>query len=305
MARFRKKPPINLGFIFSLPERTIRALAASLGGMVYEATQALLPGWLRRTNLYRAIIAGLLRITVELVGDVSGVLPPDEIDAGELALRKAAGSGIEIAGLLTMGWSPLWLFAVAADLTGGTRTYLRALISELKRAGALPENAEITSLDELLDNLEDTSALVAGALDVPPLSVADLRESWVELRDKGTELPDVDRLADIYTELQQVARQENSTLLSVSTLIAAGALRAGVQVGQVHIFDYYRDALRTITKEGLPIYAMRVSKPYLAVASSHFDPRRKTYTERLVELIRGLTGKSANETSKSDFIRDE
>jgi hypothetical protein len=33
----------------------------------------------------------------------------------------------------------------------------------------------------------------------------------------------------------------------------------------------------------LPAYAQRVSKPYLAVAVTHFDPRRTTYIERLVE----------------------
>ena len=154
MTDFQEKTGLSLGFVLSLPERTIRALACLIGGLIYELTEVILPGWLRRTRLYQAIIAGLLRIVIELIGGVSGVLPPDEVTAQELALRKAAGTGIEFAGLLTIGWSPLWLFAVVADLTGGTRTYLRALVTELKGDGVLHEDAGIDSVEDLLNSLQ-------------------------------------------------------------------------------------------------------------------------------------------------------
>jgi hypothetical protein len=91
-----------------MPERTFRFTVAGLGGFIYEAAQLLLPGWLCRTRLYEAIVAGLLRIAVELVGGARGILPPDDIDAQELAVRKAAGTGIELADFLTTAWSPLW-----------------------------------------------------------------------------------------------------------------------------------------------------------------------------------------------------
>jgi hypothetical protein len=277
---------VDLGYALSLPERTLRAVAAGLGGLLFEAAQVLLPGWLRRTRLYRAIVAGTLRIAIELVGGATGVLPPDEVAAQELAVRKAAGTGIELAGLMFVGWSPLWLFAATADLTGGARTYLQTLVSELRHDGLLPKDADIASVDELLDTLEDTSGLVAESLDVPPLNVDDLRASWQGLRQDLTELPDTDRLADLYAELRTVAEREGHSLRSVSSLLAAGAWRAGVKTGQVHIFDYYRDALRTIAREGLPVYARRVTNPYLAVARGHFDPKCVTYTERLIRRLR-------------------
>jgi hypothetical protein len=75
---------------------------------------------------------------------------------------------------------------------------------------------------------------------------------------------------------------------SVSSLIAAGAVRAGVQIGQVHIFDYYQQALQTIHREGLKAYAWRVTRPYWAVSRGHFDPKRVTYTERLFRWLRRL-----------------
>ena len=273
-------------YLVSLPERIVRALASSVGGLIYEATEVLLPGWLRRSRLYQAIVAALLRITVELVGGATGVLPPDDVGVEELAMRKTAGGVIELASFMAVGWSPLWLLAAAADLTGGTRTYLHALVLELQRDGVLPKDTEFTSVEELLNTLEGTSGLMAETIDVPPLNVHDMRSSWQALQQNVAELPDASRLASIYAQLQQVTKQEGRSLQSVSSLIAAGAVRAGVQMGHTYIFDYYRDALRTITTEGLPAYAQRVAKPYLTVAVGHFDPQRITYTERLLRRLR-------------------
>jgi hypothetical protein len=191
-----------------------------------------------------------------------------------------------MAGLMLIGWSPLWLFAVAADLTGGARTYLKALVSELRRDGLLPKDADIASVDELLDTLEDSSGLVADSLDVPPLNVDELRSSWRELRREATDLPDADRLADLYADLRQVTEQESRSLQSVSSLIAAGAVRAGVQMGQVHIFDYYEDALGAIARQGLAAHSRRVTMPYLTVARRHFDASVMTHTERLLRRLR-------------------
>jgi len=124
---------------------------------------------------------------------------------------------------------------------------------------------------------------VAETLDEPPLNVDELRGSWQELRGKATELPNSEHLAKIYTEMQQVTEQEDTSLKEVSTLIATGALRAGIQVGQIHIFDYYRYALSTIRAEGLHGYTRRVTRPYLAAAMRHFDPRHITNTEMLLQ----------------------
>jgi hypothetical protein len=286
------------GYFISLPERTIRSLAATLGGVVYEATEVLLPGWLRRSRFYQGLVVGTLRIAIELVGGVSGVLPSDDMDLQEFTMRKAAGTGIEMAGFLTIGWSPIWLFAVAADLSGGTRTYLQALVSELKVDGMLPEDADVSSIEELLDALEGSSGLMAEALDVPPLNVPDMRSSWQEMRQHTTDLPDADRLASLYRDLQVTAEQQDHSVQYMSSLIATGALRAGVNLGQTHVFDYYQDALRTINSEGLPFYSRRVTRPYFAAAKDHFDPERITFTERLFGRRRKMVDNSAINSSK-------
>jgi hypothetical protein len=65
-------------------------------------------------------------------------------------------------------------------------------------------------------------------------------------------------------------------------VVALGAVRTGLRLGNVHIFDYYRRALRTIVDEGLLSFLRRYSPPYLTRAGSHFDPRSVTYSERLL-----------------------
>lgn len=272
----------SAGYIMSLPERTIRALGASIGGTVYEATEVLFPSWVRRSRFYQGLVVGTLRIAIELIGGVSGVLPSDDMGIQEFTMRKAAGTGIEMAGFLTIGWSPIWLFAVVADLSGGTRAYLQELVSELKGDGILPEDADVSSVEELLDALEGSSGIMAEALDVPPLSVEDMRSSWDEMREHATDLPDADELTSLYDELQATAEREDRSIQFISSMIASGALRAGVNLGQVHIFDYYQDALQTINREGLPFYFRRVIKPYYKAAKSHFDSQQLTYTERLL-----------------------
>lgn len=270
------------GYYISLPERAIRSLGVGFGGPLYETTEVLVPGWLRRSRLYQILVVGILRISIEFIGGIPGVMPADGMNAREFTMRKAAGTGIEIAGFLTLGWSPLWLFAVAADLSGGTRVYLQTLVTELHREGLLSKDADITSIKDLLAALEKSSDIVAETLDIPPLNVADMRCSWQEMKQHAADLPNTSSLTETYSSLQKLARREDRSLGDISSLIAAGALRAGFQLGQIHIFDYYQEAIQTINSEGLAAYWRRVTRPYVSAAREHFDPQKKTYTERLL-----------------------
>jgi hypothetical protein len=272
-------------YLASLPERTARAGAALAGGLVYEASEVMLPLAVRRTRLYQAIVGRLLRITIELVGDVEGVFPTQEMPVRELMVRKAAGNVVELSSFLAVGWSPVWLLAGASDLVGGSKAYLRALVTELRNAGVFVEDPDVASFEELLTVLEGTSGVLADTVDVPPLNVSSLRTSWQELQRQVADLPDAAALENIFAELQLAARQENRSLLEISSMVALGAVRTGVSLGNVHIFDYYRRALRTIVEEGLLTFLRRISTPYLTRAASHFHPRSSTYSERLLRRL--------------------
>ena len=110
-----------------------------------------------------------------------------------------------------------------------------------------------------------------------------LRAAWQKLQDNADDLPSPQRLAAIFGSLQDAARQEDRSLLEISSLVALGALRTGIQLGNTYVFDYYRDALISISREGLVRYLGRVSRPYLRRAVGHFSPRSRTLTERMLE----------------------
>lgn len=275
-------PYLHPGYLLSLPERLVRALAASLGGLAFELTEVALPRWVRRTRLYQAIVYRLLRITIELVGGVQGVFPSEEIEAGELATRKALGNVIELAGFVTIGWSPMWLLAAASDLTGGTRTFLNALIAELRIQGVLAGDTDIDTVDDLLNALETSSAVMADMVDVPPLKVQDLKYSLQALKQNTKSLPSSADLALVYKQLQSVAEQERRSLGELSALIAVGAVRAGFQIGSTHIFDYYVEALNSISTEGWVRYSRRIARPYAMMTVRHFSPDHPTYTQKAI-----------------------
>jgi hypothetical protein len=273
---------LSRSYLVSLPERTARAGAALTGGLVYETGEVLLPLAVRRSKLYQAIVGRLLRIMIELVGGVEGVYPTEVMPARELLVRKTAGNVVELSSFLAVGWSPVWLLAGASDLVGGSKVYLRVLATELRDAGVLAPNADVASFEELLSALEGTSGVLADTVDVPPLNISGVRTSWQELRRQAADLPDAAGLEEIFAELQLAARQEDRSILEISSMVALGAVRTGVKLGNVHIFDYYRLALRTIVGEGLLSFLRRASTPYLTRAGSHFDPRVSTYSERLL-----------------------
>src|SRR5215204_5562030 len=273
---------LSRSYLVSLPERTARAGAALAGGLVYEASEVALPVAVRRTRFYQAVVGRLLRIMIEGVGGVEGVYPAEEMPVRELLVRKTAGNVVELSSFLAVGWSPVWLLAGASDLVGGTKVYLRTLVTELQDAGVLAADADVASFEELLTALEDTSGLLADTVDVPPLNIASVRTSWQELQRQAADLPDAAGLEKIFSELQLAARQEDRSILEISSMVALGAVRTGVRLGNVHIFDYYRRALRTIVEEGLLSFLQRTSTPYLRRAGSHFDPRSSIYSEGLL-----------------------
>src|SRR5918911_900544 len=258
------------GYLASLPERTARAGAALTGGLVYETGEVLIPLAVRRSRLYQAVVGRLLRITIELVGGVEGVYPAEEMPVRELLVRKTSGNVVELSSFLAVGWSPVWLLAGASDLVGGTKVYLRTLVTELQDSGVLAPDADVASFEELLTALEETSGVLADAVDVPPLDITSVRTSWQELQRQAADLPDAAALENIFAELQLAARQEDRSILEISSIVALGAVHTGVRLGNVYIFDYYRLALRTIVKEGLLSFLRRTNTPYLRRAGSHF-----------------------------------
>ncbi len=277
-------------YIISFPERLVRTLAVGAGGAVYQLSLIMFPGWVRGSRFYRATLERTLRIVIELVGGVEGLFPWDDMPAGELATRKVAGNAVEVLSFAAVGWSPVWLLAAAADVVGGTQVYLRTLVADLQSEGVLPPGAQIDSVQQLLSLLEDSFGQAADTVDMPPLGLEDMRRSWRELQEKANRLPDANWLARFYADLRSVSAQEGHSIYTTSSLIALGAVRTGIRMGSVHVFDYYRDALDSISEDGLPQYLMRISAPYRRMAVHHLDPRNRTYTQHYLQRVRAKRG---------------
>ncbi len=269
-------------YLLTLPERATRTLAVVLGGILVELSRVALPDFVRHSKLYESTVARMLRLVVELVGGVEGVYVAEAMPAGDLLARKTAGNVVELASFLAVGWSPLWLLAAATDLAGGSKVYLRALESELKRVRLLPPEADVSSVEELLARVETTSGVLADTIDVPPVRPSDLRASWEALRHQATDPLHADRLAALAGELQRVARREGRPVQELAAALSLGAARAGLQLGSTYVVDYYRQALSTVAAEGLDVYLRRITRPYARSVAGHLDPSRRTYTERFL-----------------------
>lgn len=279
----------RLSFLISLPERLIRALAASLGGSVHETFELALPRVVRTSRLYEATAKNLLRVTTELVGGVEPRSPPElehEPDASRLAMRKGVGNAMELGSIAAFGFSPLWVLAAAADVTGGSRAYLDTLVRELVREGLLPRDVPIDSVDQLLAALQGVSGTSARMIDIPPLEVEALRRSLDDMRRDATSLPSQDELARVYQAIRRAAEREGMTMLDVSVGIGFAFFNSARKVGRQHLLDPYTEDLRPLLDEGFGGYAHRVSQPYADAVARHFDPSAPSLTERGIERLR-------------------
>ncbi len=273
------------GYVVSLPERLVRTTAASGGGLLLETTDHVLPPPVRDAKIYQCLIARPLRITVEAVGGVSGRFPMQEMSGQELIQRKVAGNFVEAFSVFTVGFSPLWFLAVASDATNGTRVYLDAFVKELKKANVLPSSTDISSVDDLLTVLDRAVGQAADAVDIPPTAISDMRDSVALLRENAESIPEPHRLAELFSQLNLAAREQKRSPLVVSTLVAAGALQAGMQLGTIHVLSFYTEALSSIRAEGVSSYLGRISRPYVDAAAGHLKRNRGSHTRRVIRKV--------------------
>jgi hypothetical protein len=279
---------MRLRYAATLPERSARALVAAVAGTLHETAELLVPRFLRRSRLYEATAKNALRIAIELVGGVEGKKSkePDAVPAPDLVKRKAAGNLVELGSIAAVGFSPLWLLAAASDVLHGSRVYLEELVSELERSGVLAPGADVESVDELLSALEGTSGSAARLIDIPPLEVDGLRSTLHEMRRDASSLPTPGELAAVYGGLRRAAALEGRPLLDVSTGMGLAFFLSARNVARTHVAHPYVEDWQPLRDEGFGAYARRVSEPYRLAAARHFDPGRRTLTDRLVDRLR-------------------
>lgn len=289
-------------YLLSLPERALRSATALAGGLLREIGEAALPAALRRTRLYQSMVEAVLRFLVEQVGQVEGAFPPEGKLAEDFLLRRTAGNGLELIGILTFRASPVWVLAAFADLTGAGRHLIREISDSLKDEGLLPPDAHPSTMDQILDGLEAASGRAAEAINTPPLDVAALREEWLAVRNHLVSVPTpaIGSLERQWGDLRATAQEQNRSVFEISALLALSAVsrlpqnflwlrrssrtaaRTTGQILSTSILDHYTGTLADIRRQGFLPWWTREFRPYLAGAAGAFHPERKTLTQRLL-----------------------
>lgn len=292
-------------YLLSLPERALRSMSALSAGLLRELGELALPRAVRRTRLYRELVENTLRFLIENVGQVEGAYPLEGQLADNFAMRRFAGNGIELVGLLTFRASPVWVLAALADLSGTGRQLIREIAQSLKAEGLLEKDTEYETIDQMLDGLEGTAGRLAETANTPPLDVASLRREWADLRREakkfpGLRLPSADALRRSWAELNATAAAQGRSVFQVSSLMALaavgrvpenllwlsrcarGAARRTGQIMAESLLEHYRGIGEEIRAAGYVTYWVREFRPYLKAAVLQFSPRRVSLTERML-----------------------
>jgi hypothetical protein len=302
---FEPTPSVPLPYLISLPERSLRSTGALAGGLARELSEVVLPSSFRKTKLYRSLVDVTLRFVAEQVGQAQ--LPTNRAGLpSDFVLRRSAGNGIEMAGILLFRFSPVWLLAALSDLSGTGRVLIREISASLVEKGLLERDVDFATIDEILDGLEKTSGRLADNLNMPPLEVKTLRYEWQMLRREAQglapkQLPSKEELRSSWLDLKEEAIRQNCSVFELSSVMALSAvaqlpakarwlsLCASTAAGKTGmlfastLLANYATTLQDIRKAGYLHYCSRQLKPYLTAAGKNFSPSQSSYTERFLQ----------------------
>jgi uncharacterized protein YjgD (DUF1641 family) len=302
----QKKPSLvdaaleYLSYALSLPERSLRSLAALVGGTTTLLTESLLPDSLRGTTTYNVTVGLFQKFLVERMAGIKEEAEEEGVKIKDkFVQRKLLGNALEAAGLLTMRFSPLWVLAIAGDAAGGSKTFLNRLVQHLKANDVIDENAEPKELVDVLEAVQNATNKSATALDQPPLSRAELAQLADEMKESYSKVltTSVDLLPDltkVWDDIEQTSQREKVSLeklmgmmvfeaasiveKSVGTVAAVG--KTGVELFDEAIIQSYKKTLERVNAEGVDGYISKHFLPFWEAARGHFDIAKKTWLER-------------------------
>lgn len=291
------------GYLLSLPERVLRSTLGMGAGVARELSELALPPAVRRSRLYQNLVDTTFRFVIEQVGQVEGVYASGQGITSDFLARRAAGNVIEALGLVAFRVSPVWVLAALADVCGLGRQLIPEIADALKAQGLLDRDTQFTSVDQMLDGLERTSARLAETVNTPPVDVASLREEWTALRADARSippdtLPSAETIRQLWSRLAEESARQNTTIFDTASMLAVSAagrlpdgvrwLSASTRVAAGHtgkmmasaLLDHYRQTLDEIRREGMATMAARQLGPYLRAAAAQFSPEQRTLTEQ-------------------------
>ena len=250
------------------------------------------------------MVEGTLRFLIEQVGQVEGVYADEKLSE-DFLLRRGAGNGLEMLGILTLRVSPVWVLAALADISGTGRALIADIALELEKHGLLEPGQRFETMEQVLDGLERTAGRAAESVNTPPLNVQALRDEWTAITAEAAKipaprLPKPDDLWQVWGSLKAEAARQQTDVFQLSALMGLSALRslpkqakwlgmaaahAARRSGQVladQLLRHYRLTLKQIHEEGYSRYWQREFRPYLHAALGNFSPGKTTWTQRFL-----------------------
>ena len=306
----------QIPYLLSLPERTLKALSALVGGVSLFLADTLLPDALIGTDIYRILIGDTQRFLLERVAKIDReafrTIPAPEIPS-EFVQRKAAGTVLETAGLLTLHFSPLWVFAIAGDAIAGGNIFFERLTRHLKDYGVIEEDKQVSDLVDLLQSMQTASRVSAKLFDTPPLSrddivqvVGELTKAYGEVFSKYPGL--LRRFESIWGQMETLSESEDISLLELAgmmtvslaswgkkgmaTLLATG--KTGNELLGERVLSNYRETLSSIAEQGAKEYLREYMAPFVKAAVGHYLKARESWVESQIKGTRGKADKSNN-----------
>jgi hypothetical protein len=285
--------------------------------MAREVGEVALPDGIRSSQLYQNLVHATLRYLIERVGGVEGVYRAETALPEDFLVRRTAGNAVELLGIVAFRASPVWVLAALADLCGLGRQLIPEVAAALKSEELLDEDAEFTTVDQILDGLERTSARVASTINTPPLDVAGLRREWEAIREQARNLPpghlpSREAISRLWTDLRTKSAQQHKSVFQTASVLAvsaarefpdkvrwfsastrAGATRTG-QVFAAALLDHYSKTLSEIGRVGYLPYASRQLRPYFLASIDQFSPARQTLTQRVIEKVQRVRSRRSS-----------
>ncbi len=325
-----------LTFTLSLPERAIRSTSGLLGGAIQESSSLLIPQIFKDSKTYSILVQQTLDFMIEDIARIKKEAQKkngrdkssnqesnnEKSHAQEQAnpqsqsenfiARKTVGSFVDMASLATLHLSPMLLLAVVSDVAYGSQEYLQQLADELRREGVIQQDSTIHHVNDLLDAIGNSSSLAASTFDTPPISIEGLRDAISQTTDALTSMDPTTilptgEIKQLWEEMQEIATEEELTLLEVSGAITLhsldkigklgrGALStvrvAGTLLDRV-VMDHYRIALADLHEQGYYTTLANKSQPYIEAVWKNFSTEKNTLTQDL------LSGKIVSEVSQT------
>src|SRR6202158_3012096 len=293
-------------YLVSLPERVLRSGAALAGGLIRELGGVSLPAAVRRTKTYQMLVGVALRFMIEQVGEVEGVYPAEGELASNFLMRRAAGAGIELVGILAFRAWPVWIMAARADVSGAGRQIVQEIAEALKEERLLESDAKFENVGQILNGLELTAGRAEGLFYAPPLDIEGLRQEWIAFRENvgkipPQHLPSAELVRGHWEELKAEAAAQHKPVFALSSLMALSAIsrtpdtllrlaraanKAVWRTGQLFggpWLAHYSEALRNIRERGYAAYWADEFRPYLRAAADQFLHAHRSWTDRLMK----------------------